>query len=334
MELKPKRPKILSKLTVELLICSVFLPPYVSVTFTGDMLLGTYNYNLSEILLTIMLLRTYLIIRLYEHYSEWTSSKSRNTCKRYSAKCNFMFALKSDLKVNSFMTITTSLIIILVVIGVAVMQAEKNFISQLPNQPPLNVLTNNEWLIVVTMATIGYGDFYPSTHQGRFFCIVACIAGMVLVSSLVVAMGIQIEFTEGQKIAYLNIQEKKKLENNLHSAANLIKAAFKCKASRGLLKRYKMGLSLKQIAFEFGKVRKVNSTMNVTSTEMLYELGTAIEKKLGDTRRAIESLPNLEVRCNKLKTAQLDIEDKVVEILNQQAMIMEYINQKTESFQK
>jgi hypothetical protein len=36
------------------------------------------------------------------------------------------------------------------------------------------------------MATVGYGDYYPKTHLGRFTGVGVCLIGMVSVSLFVV----------------------------------------------------------------------------------------------------------------------------------------------------
>lgn len=44
------------------------------------------------------------------------------------------------------------------------------------------------WCIIITMATIGYGDYYPRTLPGRLVIIATAVFGVFLVSILVVAL--------------------------------------------------------------------------------------------------------------------------------------------------
>lgn len=44
------------------------------------------------------------------------------------------------------------------------------------------------WCIIITMTTIGYGDYYPCTVPGRVVIFVTSIWGVFLVSILVIAL--------------------------------------------------------------------------------------------------------------------------------------------------
>jgi len=42
--------------------------------------------------------------------------------------------------------------------------------------------------MIITMSTVGYGDYYARTIPGRFITVIACIVGVFLVSIMVVAL--------------------------------------------------------------------------------------------------------------------------------------------------
>jgi len=44
------------------------------------------------------------------------------------------------------------------------------------------------WCIIITMATVGYGDYFPRTIPGRFITLIVAIVGVFLVSIMVVAL--------------------------------------------------------------------------------------------------------------------------------------------------
>ena len=319
------------RLTMELIVCSVFLPPYINVNFHGEMLNGVYNYNLGEIIMIFMLLRVYLVPRLYGHYSRWTGTRARAVCKNYSTISDAVFAFKSDLKLRPFLSIGTIFTFAVIFMGIAVMQAERHFEpeSERAGGVDMGQLTNNQWMIFVTMATIGYGDIYPTTHHGRFFCILACVCGMILVSALIVALNKASELSKEQRSAYLILKSEQGYREWMNSASNVIKFAFKCAATKFTsVKRLKFAFLLKQAVFEHERITKTVSTLSVTSTEMLHELQKQAELKFKVAKSVIVNIPEYKKRCELLRDKQLSIEAMVDKICDQQKIIYEFVNKK------
>ena len=76
------------------------------------------------------------------------------------------------------------------------------------------------------MMTIGYGDIYPQTHFGRFVAICACLIGMLLVSTLVLALSSHLEFTGDEARAYSKIKSLHSSEEVKQRAGAVIAAAL------------------------------------------------------------------------------------------------------------
>ena len=62
----------------------------------------------------------------------------------------------------------------------------------------LSTISNCIWLTLVTMTTVGYGDYYPKTNIGRIFAITGAFIGTILMSFIVVAMSNSLKFTYNQ----------------------------------------------------------------------------------------------------------------------------------------
>lgn len=59
------------------------------------------------------------------------------------------------------------------------------------NDPANNNLgryANALWNIIITITTVGYGDFYTRTDLGRFVIFVVCILGIFVISVMVVTL--------------------------------------------------------------------------------------------------------------------------------------------------
>lgn len=71
-----KKSGLLKYVMIEVCFNMLICPPYVDIDFEILQLGGTLNISLDGIFFSIALLRFYLLLRLYEQYSTWTSEKA------------------------------------------------------------------------------------------------------------------------------------------------------------------------------------------------------------------------------------------------------------------
>ena len=62
----------------------------------------------------------------------------------------------------------------------------------------LSVIQNCIYMVVVSMTTVGYGDYTPRTTLGRFVVMVSVFAGTTIVSFMVIALTNFMKFTDNQ----------------------------------------------------------------------------------------------------------------------------------------
>jgi voltage-gated potassium channel Kch len=71
-------------------------------------------------------------------------------------------------------------------------------------------LWNSMWCVIITMTTVGYGDFVPKTNLGRTVAVLACIWGNFLISLMVISLTVSSEFTvPAHRKAFENIVRTK-----------------------------------------------------------------------------------------------------------------------------
>lgn len=61
---------------------------------------------------------------------------------------------------------------------------------------------NCYWGLIITMATVGYGDYYPRTVIGRIVIVFGGLSGVVIVSLLVIALNNYVDMDSAEKKAH------------------------------------------------------------------------------------------------------------------------------------
>jgi voltage-gated potassium channel Kch len=57
-----------------------------------------------------------------------------------------------------------------------------------PSLPAFNSFINTVWFAIVTMTTVGYGDYFPKSIFGRILAVFTAIWGSFVVSVVVVVL--------------------------------------------------------------------------------------------------------------------------------------------------
>ncbi len=91
---------------------------------------------------------------------------------------------------------------------------------------------NAQWILIITISTIGYGDVYPYTHGGRFVAVLAGFAGMIIITLAITFTNgsLNLSRSETKMVSFL-----KKKSNNTHvwnQAARSVQAAYRLYLAR------------------------------------------------------------------------------------------------------
>ena len=96
-----------------------------------------------------------------------------------------------------------------------------------PDPQDLESFENAIWLTIITMTTVGYGDFYPRTLIGRIVDTLLVVWGVFIVSLMVVLLTntLNMDSSEERALIVLNRLEAKKVLKE--KSANLIATTFR-----------------------------------------------------------------------------------------------------------
>eukprot|EP01017_Pseudomicrothorax_dubius_P042444 TRINITY_DN6927_c0_g3_i2.p2 TRINITY_DN6927_c0_g3~~TRINITY_DN6927_c0_g3_i2.p2 ORF type:complete len:224 (+),score=23.50 TRINITY_DN6927_c0_g3_i2:767-1438(+) len=172
----------------------------------------------------------------------------------YGATASYAFVIRSFMKKFSFRFVCVSFGVSVLVFAYALQLAER----------PLGVKTtdfhldsypNALWCTVITMATVGYGDYYPRTTLGRIIAFIICNWGVLNTSLGVISINQYLEMSSLERKAYstsLRLKNSKVIKQQ--AASLLIRFAQLGRRKGGVITTREL-LGLNHIAKDF-KARK------------------------------------------------------------------------------
>ncbi|OMJ76449.1 hypothetical protein SteCoe_24192 [Stentor coeruleus] len=216
---------------IEIIFTLVVIPPYVDWTFDIQMLGFTVEYSLSTVLTFVSMIKLYVVVRLFGHYTEYTQEKAEIICSKHAVSANAFFALKCYIKNSPFIGIGSFFFTMSIFSSLAMKLCEEpdRLIDDEYTGSTLSAFWDDMWVIFYTTTTIGYGNIYPFTHLGRVICILACILGNMYLGMLVVSINRKMEHDEGQNLSYAWISReylKKDIRKNARNAIRKVATLF------------------------------------------------------------------------------------------------------------
>ncbi|ETV96794.1 hypothetical protein, variant 1 [Aphanomyces invadans] len=241
-----RHPSIRLQLLVELVANLAIVPPLV----TGVFVVNEYQMHATtcptplvrqgsdkcylvleypyETLGMVMFLRLYWIVRLVRNHSGFYGQRvdfigSLNNVSTDSPLWHFR-AIFYHHPVFAFLTCTI-LTWVATAVGVSVMER--------PLPSPLDSELTAMWMVIVTMATVGYGDFVPRTVAGRVITVLGGIVGGVIVISMLTSLFMgSLQTTRGEEKVLHVVRYKRWQRRRLDASVNLIAAAWKLSKQR------------------------------------------------------------------------------------------------------
>lgn len=158
----------------------------------------TVKYEINDYLTMLMFCRLYLFFRLCLTFSQYMSSRSHRIGALNGCSMN-QFALKC-LMVDKPLQLQSSTMIISVLLFAYTLRIFEHPLGMISG---MNwTFQNSVWCVIVTMATVGYGDFIPKSVMGRILGILICFWGVVVVSIFVVTLISLLKFETAEEKTY------------------------------------------------------------------------------------------------------------------------------------
>ena len=162
-------------------------------------------YTYSEILYFLMFIRIVFVLRTLFNYTPYQDKHARSYCLMYNTKANLRFSVKSMMKTHPLIMIYFSIFFSFLLFGLFVRIFERPFAPV--SGKNYDSIQNAVWSSFVTMATIGYGDIYPTTLLGRGIILICAMWGAYEFSMVVFTLNNQLDLDLNQSKALCDIKE-------------------------------------------------------------------------------------------------------------------------------
>lgn len=331
----------LKYLLIDFFVCMIFYPPFINKVICGRVLGLIFVYNWNSIISIFVMSKIYFIFKIFKYFSRWMTDTAVAICNNHNVKSGIHFAIKSEMKKRPALILTSLLIISIIFFSFSIRTFEykvldsENVFVGVKGTNDLQNLLNCAWLIVVTMTTVGYGDFYPRTNLGRFIGVLACIVGLLILSLIIVFLGSVTDFSYEEKKAYSKLKKLFADDNVENKAANVIKSVFLLRKlnsdyifrsrRNNLMLRFFYITRLKKEISIFKNDYKIANSYTVPVDEMLLRLETKLKDDILKLTGIIGELNGTDNDLDILAMEQSGIQNKIDEVISMQNDISKYL---------
>lgn len=142
-----------------------------------------YDFKVNYLLIIFSLLKLAYLINAFLFHSKYMRPRSNRICTMYGEKANFLFTLKAIFIDYPFSFIISISIISIMVFTFAFRISEHETYS---SSDPSTVYMNMFWMTVITITSVGFGDYSATTPISRIIAGLCVIWGGFILSVLVV----------------------------------------------------------------------------------------------------------------------------------------------------
>ncbi|KRX03768.1 hypothetical protein PPERSA_04276 [Pseudocohnilembus persalinus] len=271
------------------------------------------KFKLNWLLALLSLLRILIILRVILRNTIFLSPRAHRLTRMYGCQANYQFAIKCLFQDHPLLLITVVFFLSVVVFAFALRICERPINMTIDpsevNKMNFQSLENSIWCIIITITSVGYGDYFPKTIFGRLLDIIIAIWGLFIVSMMVVVLTNTLEMDSSEKRALNVIQRLETRKDLREKAAKLLTGI----ATYNFLERK----------------RKKNGTLQLT-VKYLRNKAINIKKYTDEFRTVNRKMKNLYDKDNLYEefTRQFDfVRDDIRNLSDSQDKLCQYLQE-------
>ena len=143
------------------------------------------KYNINDFFLAIMLFRNYYFVKFMILCSNYHGARADRICKMMGKQSGYIFSFKCLLISKTLQTLIFITLLVCFSLSYMLKVIEGpvyNILGYTDNTNNYMQYINCFWNVLVTMTTVGYGDYYPVSILGRFVGFIIALSGTIIVA--------------------------------------------------------------------------------------------------------------------------------------------------------
>lgn len=238
---------------------------------------ATIYYKLNSIFAVILMIRVFYIYKVVLYSSKFYVPRIDRIANMSGINLDTFFSFKALMLYKSYLCYPLLLIMFLLFGTFGIVVAESP--AQKLNDVNFSSYWNAFWCMMITILTVGYGDFYARTVFGRIITIITAFGGTFLLSMLVATFSSIFTFSESEFSICLLINRTGDMKDKEKFSCDLVTEFFHLKK---IMKEYKE-VSDKINSNNYNSTDKdknnTNNNTNNTDGPQLSEITKVLKKE-------------------------------------------------------
>lgn len=176
----------------------------------------TVRQDLGDYLLALMFIRIYFIFKCMFNYSIYNDAFSKKLCKDYGFYPGFVFIMKTKFVKSPRLTLALLFTMTVFVLSYIVHIFEMYFSiwpRTVVSVAEQGIFYDVVYLVIMTITTVGFGDYTTKTYPGKFVIMFTALWGAVMISIFVLIVSNIFNLSQREEKALAQIDVSRKAAN-------------------------------------------------------------------------------------------------------------------------
>ncbi|CAD8154295.1 unnamed protein product [Paramecium octaurelia] len=250
----------------------------------------TRFYTINEIFTYIMFFRLYLLLNIGFKFQSYYSNRIGRVCRLYQTRFGTHLMLKLCIRQFPFSTLSWLFIVGLIQYTYQLEIAERPLLRTFDVINTYNI-SKSLWVTMITIATVGYGDFFPYTDLGRISMTLGLFYGVTITSLFTAILYNMLQPISGENKSWALLDKTSIKKSMKRASSNIFFYFYQLKNKRKVAKRPDVQENLNDIVFnleshlsDVGIMRRMYRDVD---GEEFMEM---VNRKFGDSNHSFKDL--------------------------------------------